>query len=692
MFASRPCARMCSALVRRSWFTFEPNPAPYSAPRRFFIATATEAVCETRRSPTADVSGQQNAAPPKSGAEKRRARVATLTQNTSREFPIFEGQDPDTFGTLSGDAASRHGAELLPDDDDDDPAEYTKLKRVSDEVYENDIKKLVLDRKIKEALNLFFEKQKAYEVKPTHVMFTLLIGGCGRVGYTKMAFKLYKMMRDRGLEPTPATLTGLFNSCAESPYPEMGLEKARNLYEQIKLKNWVPSNLTYHAMIKAFGKCGDLDMAFRVMDEMADAKHAITTETFAFLLMACITDKEAGFSLGLKVMRTMLWKKIRPSVYCYNLFLRTVRECGVGPPEMFQELLLESLQPGKAKRISKKKGNAKADSMLRIEALLSDATSEGPTEAARFAQTEKDASERVFDTKEVEELPSGSSGKTATSASLATLPNLLSPSFKHTGEIVGLGKVTEPYHRLLMIGGVKGMMDHFRDMSVCPDAKTITLLLDCIPNNCDAEIDLIAEADKIGVKLDVDFFNMLIKRRAFRLEKETAKDVLSMITARSLYPDVVTFGVLALTVHTKKEGSEFLKTMQAAGLTVNEETWGTLVCNACFKGNFWFLLDLMGYAKREDILVSAAALRAISKASGRTRRALLRKERGKEVNFLNPAVESGFRQFCLTYEEWLKEVRVDQPRHPWEQYEPENLRKSATELKAAALALATEQT
>lgn len=692
MFPSRPCARMCSALVRRSRFTFEPNQAPYSAPQRFFIATAAEAVRETHRSPTADVSGQ-SAAPPKTGVEKRRAgsRVATLFQNTSREFPIFEGHDPDTFGTLSGDAASRLGAELLPDDDDDDPAEYTKLKRVSDKLYENDIKKLVLDRKIKEALNLFFEKQKVYEVKPTHVMFTLLIGGCGRVGYTKMAFKLYKMMRDRGLEPTPATLTGLFNSCAESPYPEMGLEKARNLYEQIKLKNWVPSNLTYHAMIKAFGKCGDLDMAFRVMDEMANAKHAITTETFAFLLMACITDKEAGFSLALKVMRTMLWKKIRPSVYCYNLFLRTVRECGVGPPEMFQELLLESLQSGKAKRISEKNGDAKADSMLCIEARLPDDASEGPTEAATFDQTEKDASRRVFEAREVEESPSGSFGNTTTSTSLTTLPNLLSPSFKHTGEIVGLGEVTEPYHRLLMIGGVKGMMDHFRDMSVRPDAKTITLLLDCIPNNYDAEAELIAEADKIGAKLDVDFFNMLIKRRAFRREKETAKDVLSMITARSLYPDVVTFGVLALTVHTKKEGSEFLETMQEAGLTVNEETWGTLVCNACFKGNFWFLLDLMGYAKRENILVNAAALRAISKATDRTRRALLRKERGKEVNFLNPAMESGFRQFCLTYEQWLKEVRVDQPRHPWEQYEPENLRKSATELKAAAMALATKQ-
>uniref|UniRef100_A0A224YXF8 Pentatricopeptide repeat-containing protein n=1 Tax=Rhipicephalus zambeziensis TaxID=60191 RepID=A0A224YXF8_9ACAR len=165
-----------------------------------------------------------------------------------------------------------------------------------------------------------------------------------------------------------------------------------------------------------------------------------------------------------------------------------------------------------------------------------------------------------------------------------------------------------------------------------------------------------------------------------------------MITARGLHPDVVTFGVLALTVHTKKEGSEFLKTMQEAGLTVNEETWGTLVCNACFKGNFWFLLDLMGFAKRENILVSAAALRAIDKATDRTRRALLRKERGQEVNFLSSAMESGFQQFCLVYEDWLKEVRVDRPRHPWEQYEPENLKKSAAELKAAAIALTMEQT
>lgn len=71
-------------------------------------------------------------------------------------------------------------------------------------------------------------------------------------------------MTDRAFKPTPATLTGLFNSCAESPYPEYGLKKARLLKEKIEMKNWNVNQITYHAMIKAFGKCGDLQTAFKV--------------------------------------------------------------------------------------------------------------------------------------------------------------------------------------------------------------------------------------------------------------------------------------------------------------------------------------------------------------------------------------------------------------------------------------------
>lgn len=87
----------------------------------------------------------------------------------------------------------------------------------------------------------------------------------------------------------------------------------------------------------------------------------------------------------------------------------------------------------------------------------------------------------------------------------------------------------------MVCGGVPGIMDHLRDMCVRPDAKTITLLLDCLPADCTSEAELIAEADKMGVALDVDFFNILIKRRALRGDKEQAR-VSRRPTLRSSMP------------------------------------------------------------------------------------------------------------------------------------------------------------
>jgi len=53
--------------------------------------------------------------------------------------------------------------------------------------------------------------------------------------------------------------------------------------------------------ISAFGRCGDLSIAFTLVDEMAEKKVPISDETFNFLLQACITDKEAGFRHALLV-------------------------------------------------------------------------------------------------------------------------------------------------------------------------------------------------------------------------------------------------------------------------------------------------------------------------------------------------------------------------------------------------------
>lgn len=679
----RPCARLAGLFKwHQNQHHLHSKPVfSLQSSRAFCTPLASQTFLKTPELPAPVITKTAEETPEKAAKSKRpRGKGGRKNFKRTETNSAFVDADPDTFGTLAdGSEPLRTGAELLPEDDDDDPSVLVHLDRSPVRVYEKQIKTLVDERKIKEALNLFFEIQKAYGVRPTHSMFTMLIGGCGRVGYTKMAFKLFKSMRDRAMDPTPAVLTGLFNACAEAPFRELGLEKAQLLYDRIQLKGWLPSNITYHAMIKAFGRCGDIEMAFKIMDEMAAQKHAITTETFAFLLMACISDKQAGFTLGLKVMRQMLWKKIRPSIYCYNLFLRTVRECGVGPPELFQELL-DSAKPKPNLSDSHGAGGKKepkAKTLLIKARVLEDGISS--TVADEPIVAEEAASEAIK-----EPLFTDEERLSSASSSLAVLPNLLSPSFKYKGDIVGLTEVTEAHQRLMVCGGVPGIMDHLRDMCVRPDAKTITLLLDCLPADCDSEVELIAEADKMGVKLDVDFFNMLIKRRALRGDREQARDVLELIRSRGLHPDVITFGVTALSIFSKKEGREFLDSMKAAGLRVNEETWGTLVNNACYRFNFWFLLDLMRFGEQEGIAVSTTALRSIGKADAKMRQMLLKKEKGTTSRFVTEASESGYAEFRKVYDAWLKNTKMDLPRHPWEQYEPENMRKSIAELKEEA--------
>jgi pentatricopeptide repeat protein len=58
--------------------------------------------------------------------------------------------------------------------------------------------------------------------------------------------------------------------------------------------------------ILAFGRCGDLSTAFTLVDEMAEKEIVISSETFNFLLQACITDKDAGFRHALLVNESKL--------------------------------------------------------------------------------------------------------------------------------------------------------------------------------------------------------------------------------------------------------------------------------------------------------------------------------------------------------------------------------------------------
>ena len=57
-------------------------------------------------------------------------------------------------------------------------------------------------------------------------------------------------MKKRDLKVIGATYTALFNACANSPWPQDGLERAKHLREIMFEKGYEPNVCNYHAMVK----------------------------------------------------------------------------------------------------------------------------------------------------------------------------------------------------------------------------------------------------------------------------------------------------------------------------------------------------------------------------------------------------------------------------------------------------------
>lgn len=59
--------------------------------------------------------------------------------------------------------------------------------------------------------------------------------------------------------------------------------------------------ITHHAMMKAYAKCGDLEMTFKLFRHLLESGIQLMPKSFSFLLFACAEDKEAGFLYAIEV-------------------------------------------------------------------------------------------------------------------------------------------------------------------------------------------------------------------------------------------------------------------------------------------------------------------------------------------------------------------------------------------------------
>uniref|UniRef100_A0A8D1F574 Pentatricopeptide repeat domain 1 n=1 Tax=Sus scrofa TaxID=9823 RepID=A0A8D1F574_PIG len=480
-------------------------------------------------------------------------------------------------------------------------------------------------------------------------------------------------MKKRDLEPSDATYTALFNVCAESPWKDSALQSALKLRQQLQARNFQLNLKTYHALLKMAARCADLRMCLDVFKEIIQKGHAITEETFSYLLMGCIQDKKTGFRHALQVWRQMLSLGLQPSRHGYNLLLGAARDCGLGDPEVASAVLLRPreelvlLQPPAGGRQARQRAGAEVDhsmsARLHVEALerqlfLEPSQAfEGPPEPQEARSASK--AQPGVETKAEPE-------HTVALSSVAPEPplqgpeaNLLAPGAVSSA-VVSFGTVTTPADRLALMGGLEGFLGKMAEHGLQPDIKTLTLLAELVEPGSPAESSLLTLLDTHQVEADLTFFHTLMRKKSKLGDLEGAKALLPVLAKRGLVPNMQTFCNLAIGCRRPGDGLQLLADMKKAGTTPNTHIYSALISAAVKRLDYSYLIDVLRDMRRSGVPANEVVIRQLEFAAQYPPAF----DRYKGKNTYLEKID-GFRAY---YKQWLKVMPAEETPHPWQKF------------------------
>jgi pentatricopeptide repeat protein len=166
------------------------------------------------------------------------------------------------------------------------------------------------------ATKIFKDMSESQCVPDVITYSTLIKGHCGNDDLDR-ALQLFSAMQKSGIRPDAILFNSLLDGCAKKQLPAL----CEQVIHDMENAGVVPSNHSASILIKLYGRCKDLDAAFRVINDMPK-KYGFkpNNAVYTCLMSACIGNGRFDQAMDLRLR--MLQEGVYPDEKTYSTLLR----------------------------------------------------------------------------------------------------------------------------------------------------------------------------------------------------------------------------------------------------------------------------------------------------------------------------------------------------------------------------------
>ena len=493
-------------------------------------------------------------------------------------------EDSDVFGQL----AEKHGVKVfnlypeseLEDGEDRPFIPFREKKSAFGFFYE--CKKLRNQGKLDECVQLLIQTMlKEQRVKPLESNFSVVIGALGRSGDVARALMVFNKLKDHGLTPTAPSYTALFNAFANSPNAD--LNALQRIYQRIPDKVQTLNRISYNALLKAHAKHDSLQNCLSIFRDSIVAGYEPDVYTFSHIMLSCGNDLQNGSRHAIQLFRLMMNLDIKPSGQFLLHFLQVLSKCDIGNIAEASKVLLEH-KPENLKYFMKNR-------IRNFRWLKGQVPHPNPI---NFENEESKSSEPLqllgstgLDPLEDEELNSIAADsstilKKSSDSYDAQLQVVQNSGFnllelKSVPELLSIRPCPKPSDRLNLVGGIESIFKMTKDFKIKPNLKLLTVMISLLEENCEAEDAFMRKVEKMKIKLDADFYNFVMIKRAKRKNHMEARNVLQRMQDLNISPNYRTWCIHAMSCHNFHAGKKLIEQVIDAEMHPNAVLFSTLI-------------------------------------------------------------------------------------------------------------------